>query len=226
MNTLNLKFVFSHLLFFVLIPLLVIGQPQNRTSQTQSGKAEIKLTAPDIKMALEVIKANTMSLPGFLPGSRTKMSSGKFSEADALALYLLKFHQQTKICPPIKLAAELVKKINDSELHKKAVTIFWLEYSTTSDLNEGLDKPDALQDNFEYYILTKQTERLKIQNARLQGYVGSDEAWRKAMASQEKTWQKSSARQNEYILTRETYRVILDAQAAIIAAKYAVQSAH
>lgn len=216
--------VFYNFIFLFLLMFSITIQAQKETVKKVEKKNGVTLTDSDIKMANEVISENTYSLPGFTTGSHSNVSTGKFSEADALVLYMLKFHHRNKVCPPIKVVAEAVEKINDTNIHKKAVTIFWKDYSTTSDLNENLDKPGRLHDDFEFYILTKQTERLKIQNAKLQGFVGSDEAWRKAMNSQEKSWQKSKEREDEYILTRDTYRVILDAQAAVAAAKYAVAS--
>jgi len=184
------------------------------------------ITTSDVALAKRVIKENTMSIPGFGVGSRVKISSGKFSSSDALVLYMLKFHHQTKVCPPIAVVAEALKRLNDSRVHKKAVAIFWKDYSTSSDISDSLLKPNFLKDNFEWYVLTKQTERLKISNTRLQGFVGSDVAWRRAMDAQQKFWEKSRAREDEFILKRGAYRVILDAQAAVADAERAAASGY
>ena len=196
-------------------------------SQPKKNQAmEVRILKADIAMAKEVIQKNTMSIPGFGVGSRVNVSSGAFSEADALVIYLLKFHQSSKICPPIAVVAETLKKLKDTKVHKKAVSIFWLDYSTSSNLNESISQSNFVRDSFEWFILTKQTERLKISNARLQGFVGSDEAWRRAMNSQYQSWQKSTSREEEYILKRDAYRAILDAEAAVNAAERAVSSGY
>ena len=115
---------------------------------------------------------------------KVKMGSGNFSSSDALVLYLLKFQKRYTISPPIEVVSNILTKLNDKEINKKAVALFWMQYSTTSDVNEGIGKPTFLKDIFEWYILVKQTEKMKISNARLKGYVGAEEAWRKAMNSQ------------------------------------------
>ncbi len=115
---------------------------------------------------------------------KVKMGSGKYSSSDALVLYLLKFQKRYTICPPFEVVSNILTKLNDKEINKKAVALFWMQYSTTSDVNEGIGKPTFLKDIFEWYILVKQTEKMKISNARLKGYVGAEEAWRKAMNSQ------------------------------------------
>jgi len=61
---------------------------------------------------------------------------------------------------------------------------------------------------------------LKIRNARLQGFVGADAAWRRVMDSQQNFWEKSQSRDDEFILHRDAYRAIFDAQAAVAAAVY------
>ena len=183
---------------------------------------EAMIAPGDIEMAHQVIRENTRSIPGFGAGSRVTVSSGRFSSSDALVLYILKCHQQTRVCPPIAVVAGALTKLKDADVHKKAVVIFWKDYSTTSNLNEGLDKPTFLRSSFEWYILTKQTERLKIRNARLQGFVGADTAWRRAMDSQQKFWEKSQSREDEFILRRDAYRAVFDAQAAVAAAERAV----
>lgn len=213
---------------FLIHPLILWSDTSfcQNLNQKNAQQPIVTLTAADIIMAKEVIQSNTMTLPGFTPGSQVKVSSGNFSAADALVLYLLKFHYQTKICPPLTIVAEALKKLNDTDIHKKAVSIFWLDYSTCSDLNEHITKPDALKSDFGWYILTKQTERLKISNARLAGYVGSDEAWRRAMNSQQQFWEKSRSREDEYLLTREAHRATFDAQAAVAAAERAIVSGY
>lgn len=201
--------------FIVLLGMFVMSMPVCEA-------AEVMITVADIEMAHQVIGKNTRSLPGFNVGSRVTVSSGRFSSSDALVLYILKFHQQTRVCPPIAVVAGALTKLKDADVHKKAVVIFWKDYSTTSNLNEGLDKPTFLRSSFEWYILTKQTERLKIRNARLQGFVGADTAWRRAMDSQQKFWEKSQSREDEFILRRDAYRAVFDAQAAVGAAERAV----
>ncbi len=184
------------------------------------------ITTSDIALAKRIIRENTRSIPGFGIGSRVEISSGKFSSSDALVLYMLKFHQQTKVCPPIAMVAEALKKLNDSKVHRKAVAIFWKEYSTSSDINNRLLSSNFLKNNFEWYIFTKQAERLKISNRRLKGFIGSDVAWRSAMDAQRKFWQKSRTRKDEFILNRDSYRVILNAQAAVAAAERAAVSGY
>ncbi|MEW6443231.1 MAG: hypothetical protein AB1640_20030 [bacterium] len=173
------------------------------------------VTAADVEMAKAVIQKNTMTLPGLNPGSTFQISAGSFSAADALVIYLLKFHQKNQVCPPIEAVSEALKKLKDAEVHKKAVAMFWKDYSSSSDVGSGLEKPNFLRDTFEWYILTKQTERQKIANARLAGYVGADEAWHRAMESQRASWEKSTSRESEFILKRGAYRVSLDAEAAV-----------
>ena len=72
-------------------------------------------------------------------------------------------------------------------------------------INEGLNNPAFLRNSFEWYILTKQ---LKIRNTRLQGFVGADAAWRRAMDSQQKFLEKSQSREDEFVLRRDAYRAI------------------
>ncbi len=141
-------------------------------------------------------------------------------------IYLLKFHQQTEICPPLAVVGDVLTKLDDAEVHKKAVSIFWKSYSSTSDVGQDLKQDNFLRDNYEWFILTKQTERMKIQNARLEGFVGADESWRKVMNDQQKYWERSKSGDNEYILKRESYRVMLDAAAAADVAERAIQSGY
>lgn len=204
---------------------LFIGAGMIGAMQTTPAAAGL-ITASDVALAKSVIAKNTRSLPGMTVGSRVKVGSGNFSTSDALILYMLKFHQQTTLCPPIAAVAEALKRLNDAEVHKKAVAIFWREYSTCSNLDASIRKPDFLESTFEWYILTKQTERLKISNARLQGFVGSDEAWRRAMNSQQQFWEKSRSREDEFLLKRGAHRVTLDAQAAVADAERAVAGAY
>ncbi|MDP4186222.1 MAG: hypothetical protein Q8862_13840 [Bacteroidota bacterium] len=53
-------------------------------------------------------------------------------------------------------------------------------------------------------------------------YVGAEEAWSKAMSSQQKSWQKSVEREDEFILKRDASRVIINTQDAVDAAAKAV----
>ncbi len=182
------------------------------------------LTPQDIGLAKAVIGKNSMSLPGLLPGSRFTVSSGAFSNADALVLYLLKFHRDTGVLPPIAAVARMLVRLNDTEVHKKAVAIFWRDYSTAT--GNDLNAPNFLESNFEWYVLTKQTERMKISNARLQGFVGSDSAWRRAMDAQQKYWERSVGREEAFILKRGGERVLLDAEAAVAEAERAVASGY
>jgi len=182
------------------------------------------LTPQDITLAKAVIEKNSMTLPGLLPGSRFTVSSGAFSNADALVLYLLKFHRDTRILPPIAAVARMLERLNDAEVHKKAVALFWRDYSTAT--GNDLNAPNFLGSNFEWYVLTKQTQRMKITNARLQGFVGADAAWRRAMDAQQKYWERSTARENEFILKRGAERVMLDAEAAVAEAERAVASGY
>jgi hypothetical protein len=57
-------------------------------------------------MARGVIPATTMWLPEFGVGSRVKVSSGNFNASDVLALYMLKLHYHTKVCPSLAPVAE------------------------------------------------------------------------------------------------------------------------
>ena len=157
-----------------------------------------------------------MTIPGFGTGSSIKMGPGALSAVDALVIYMLKFHLQHRICPPISVVAATLEKINDSRYAKKAAALFWKDYSTAAGAS-------SLEQSFEWYINTKATEKNKIANLRLQGYVGADEAWQKAMHSQRSTWEKSTQRRDAYILKRDAYRVILDAQAAVAAAEQALR---
>jgi len=195
-------------------------------SATGATSTQINITSADVAMARDVIRANTRSLPGFGVGSRVKVGSGKFSASDALVLYMLKFHHHTKVCPPIAVVAESLKKLNDTRVNKKSVAIFWKDYSTSSDLNSNLSTPNAFRKSFDWYILIKGTERAKIANMRLQGFVGADSAWRKAMNSQHQFWEKSRAREDEFILKRGAYRALLNSQAAVAAAERAVRSGY
>ena len=52
----------------------------------------------------------------------------------------------------------------------------------------------------------------------MQGFVGADAAWRRAMDSQQKFWEKSQSRDGEFVLRRDACRAIFDAQAAVAAA--------
>jgi hypothetical protein len=149
-------------------------------------------------------------------GSTVKMGPGNFSSADALVIYMIKFHKKAKICPPISVVAEALKKIHDTNYAKKAVAVFWRDYSTGSG-------HVSLSEAFDWYINTKAAQKHKISNMRLQGYVGSGEAWQRAMNSQRSSWEKSTQRQDEYILKRGAYRAILNAQAAVDAAERAIR---
>ena len=182
----------------------------------QTSASGITITAADVNMAQAIIKKNTMTVPGMAIGSSIKMGPGNFSAGDALVIYMIKFHHQNKICPPISVVAEALQKLNDTNYAKKAVAVFWKDYSSASGTS-------SLSDSFDWYINTKATEKHKINNARLQGYVGAGEAWQKAMNSQRSSWEKSTQRQDEYILKRGAYRAILNAQAAVNAAELAIR---
>ncbi|MBN2091251.1 hypothetical protein JW964_16695 [candidate division KSB1 bacterium] len=215
------KIIISLLALFIVINGRNIISGQN-VKQNNSQKAMVTITPADIAMAKEVIQSNTKTVPGYTPGSQAKISAGNFGAADALVLYLLKFHQQTRICPPIAVVTEALKKLKDSEIHKKAVSYFWLDYSTSSGLDQHIAKPNAFRNDFDWYILTKFTERLKYSNIRDAAYVGADQAWRRAMNSQQQFWEKSQARNDEYLLKRDANRAVFDAQAAVAAAEKAV----
>ncbi|MDP4206907.1 MAG: hypothetical protein Q8859_13030 [Bacteroidota bacterium] len=192
----------------------------NSKQTTNHSNTPISISNSDIAMAQQVIDNNTMTLPGFVPGSSIKSGPGPFCPSDALVLYMLKFHQQTKTCPPIAVITESLKQLNDIEFNKKAVSIFWQEYCNYQKVD--ISNANFLHDYFEIYILKKHTNRLKITNARLQGYVGAEEAWSKAMSSQQKSWQKSVEREDEFILKRDASRVIINTQDAVDAAAKAV----
>lgn len=187
-------------------------QPQTAPSQAASG---ITITAADVAMARRVIQDNTMTVPGMAIGSSIKMGPGNFSAADALVIYMIKFHQQNNICPPISVVAAALQKVHDSRYAKKAAAVFWRDYSTASG-------HASLAESFDWYINTKATEKHKISNMQLQGYVGAGEAWQRAMQSQRSSWEKSTQRQDEYVLKRGAYRAILNAQAAVAAAERAI----
>ena len=57
---------------------------------------------------------------------KVKMGSGNFSSSDALVLYLLKFQKRYTICPPIEVVSNILTKLNDKEINKKAVALFWM----------------------------------------------------------------------------------------------------
>ena len=190
--------------------------PPPAKEDAQQTPGDVQLTAADLAMARQVIEDNTMTIPGFGTGSSIKMGPGALSAVDALVIYMLKFHLQHRICPPISVVAAALEKINDSRYAKKAAALFWKDYSTAAGAS-------SLEQSFEWYINTKATEKNKIANLRLQGYVGADEAWQKAMHSQRSTWEKSTQRRDAYILKRDAYRVILDAQAAVAAAEQALR---
>lgn len=185
--------------------------------------AEVVVTPADIAMAREVIAANTMNLPGLLPGSSTTAGPGPLSGADALALYLVKFHQQTGVCPPAEVVAEMAAQLEETETHRKALAVFWRDYSTARREPGSLEDPGHLRESFEWYIAAKQAERLRRGNAALEGFVAADEAWRKAADAQRESWQRARDREDAYIVERDAYRVLLDGQAAIAAAEAAVQ---
>ncbi len=194
-------------------------RPQNPKTPGKAlppSQGDISITAADVAMAKQTIKRNTMTVPGMAIGSKIKMGPGDFSASDALVIYMIKFHQRHNICPPISVVAEALQKVHDANFAKKAVAVFWREYSTSSGRL-------SLADSFDWYINTKATEKHKINNARLQGYVGAGEAWQRAMNSQRSSWEKSTQRQDEYILKRGAYRAILNAQAAVDAAERAIQ---
>jgi hypothetical protein len=182
----------------------------------QTSAPGITITAADVNMAQTIIKKNTMTVPGMAIGSSIKMGPGDFSAGDALVIYMIKFHHQNKICPPVSVVAEALQKLHDTNYAKKAVVVFWKDYSSASGTS-------SLSEGFDWYINTKATEKHKINNARLQGYVGAGEAWQKAMNSQRSSWKKSTQRQDEYILKRGAYRAILNAQAAVDAAERAIR---
>jgi len=198
-----------------------IAETQSKTSTNNS---PVEITDTDIAMAQQVIENNTRTLPGFNPGTSVRSGPGPFCPSDALILYMLKFHQYSKMCPPIAVVVESLKQLNDEEFNKKALAIYWQEYSTYKKFE--LNSASFLSDYFSLYILTKYTNKLKISNAHLQGYVAADEAWSNAIQSQQKSWQKSTDNENEFILNREGYRVTLNAQAAADAAARAVSSGY
>jgi len=187
-------------------------QPRSEPSQAAS---QIAITAADVSMAKRIIQDNTMTVPGMAIGSSIKMGPGDFSAADALVIYMIKFNQQNNVCPPISVVAAALQKVHDTNYAKKAVAVFWKDYSTASG-------HASLSESFDWYINTKATEKHKISNMQLQGYVGAGEAWRRAMQSQRSSWEKSTQRQDEYILKRGAYRAVLNAEAAVAAAERAI----
>jgi hypothetical protein len=182
----------------------------------------VAITEADVRWARQLIENNTMTLPGFTPGSRVKVGPGAFSASDALVLYLLKFHKDYKICPPLEVVSSMLSKLNDTELNRKSVGVFWMNYSTTSDVDDHLEKASFLKDRFTWYLDVKKTVKLKRSNARLRGLVGAEEAWSKAMLAQKKYWRKSTQRETEFILKRDAYRAVLDAENAVGQAEKAV----
>ena len=189
-------------------------------AQGSTKSANVSITPADIDMAQEIINKNTYTLPGAAIGSTFQLGPGPFSPADALVIYMLKFHLQTKSCPPLPVVIESLQKLNDAESSKIAVAAYWQQYSGYTDLD--LNAPNYLHDWFNNYIVIKFTKRTNAANARLEGSVGAAEAWSKAMSSQQKSMQKSADRQDDYILNRDTYRGILNSQAAVDAAAKAV----
>lgn len=182
----------------------------------QKSAAGITITAADVNMAKKIIKNNTMTIPGMAIGTSVKMGPGNFSAADALVIYMIKYHKKNNLCPPVSVMAAVLPKIHDTSYAKKAAAVFWKDYSSASGHS-------SLPESFEWYINTKSTEKHRISNMRLKGYVGAGEAWQKAMNSQRNSWEKSTQRQDEYILKRGAYRVILNAQAAVDAAERAIR---
>jgi len=198
-----------------------IETKQSETELQGSAKSvNVTITPADIVMAREVINENTYTLPGAGIGSTFQLGPGPFSPSDALVIYMLKFHLQTKLCPPLPVVVESLQKLNDAESSKSAVAFYWQQYSSYTDLD--LKAPNYLRDWFNNYMVIKFTQRTNAANARLGASVGAAEAWSNAMNSQQKSMQKSVDRQNEYIQDRDNYRGILSSQAAVDAAAKAV----
>ena len=206
------------------VPEPVAAEAPEPMQQPVPREGAVVLTPADVSMAKSVIQQNTMSIPGFGVGERIQVGTGSFSPADALVLYFLRFHRERGVCPPVSAMSQALTQLNDAEVHRKAAAIFWLDYSSAKNTGPFISKPTGLRDAFQWYISTKQTERLRISNARLQDFVGATEAWRRAMEGQRQFWEKNQAREQEFILKRGAYRTLLDAQAAVAAAQNAVGS--
>lgn len=192
--------------------------------KSSSNSTSINITQSDVALAKEIIEKNAMSLPGMAIGSMIKYTPGPFCPSDALIIYMLKFHQLTKSCPPLAFVIESLQKLDDIEFNKKSAAIFWQMYCSISDV----DVTDAnfLSTYLDLYCVNKLGNRFKMINTRLEGFVASEEAWSKAMKSQQQSWQKSTERQIEYILNRDAYRVVLNSQAAVDAAARAVSGGY
>ncbi len=195
---------------------------QSSRSPQKPKTPNITLTNADIAMAKEVIEANTMTIPGYAIGSTRKLSPGDFNVTDALMLYMLKFHQQTKTCPTLAEINAAVVKTTESNIFRKAAVTFWKEYTTTSDFGKNLGNPDFLKSHFNWYILIKFNTKMKVINAREEASVASQEAWNRAMNSQQRTQDRTIERENENSLQRDANRAILNSQSAIDAAEKAI----
>jgi hypothetical protein len=176
--------------------------PKRQDPASAPERVDVVLTPVDLRMARSIARR-------------------ELSPADTLVLYLFKFQARTRVCPAFAVVDTLLGRLRDSELNKRAVRRFWQDYSTTTDADDNMSDPGDLARNFDWYILVKGTERLRRSNARLKGHVGSAEAWQRAMSSQQRSWERSRAAADEFILKRDAYRVALDAGAAVAAAERA-----
>jgi len=174
----------------------------------------VALTPADVSMAKAVIEENTFSLPGFTTGSRVRTGPGPFSPADALVLYALKYHHQGKGCVPAEWLAQALVQTKDTETAKRSATAFWSEYCAAQG-EKSKAEADGLKQDFEWYINTKLSKRLKRSNAALEAQVKSEEAWRRAMESDRKSRDTQRSQEDQARLLRDSYKTEWAAQAAV-----------
>lgn len=164
--------------------------------------ARIEVTPEELDMANEIIEANTMKLPGFMPGSTMESGPGPLNDVDQVVLLALKMRQKVGGLVPYEDFAPVLQKIEGSDWNKNAAAKFWAWYR---EVTLKADEPWTVREGFESYIQMKYTAKMRLQNRQLEANVAAEEAWRRAVESQRQFNEGIAAREEKGRLDREFY---------------------
>lgn len=167
-------------------------------------------------MANAVIAENTLTLS--LPGlGTTKDGPGPLTEADRLVLLALKFYHQRKALVPFGEFHQRLAPREPQERYRQVAEEFWAWYREAAGKNQA-DQLGGYKSEFSTYIAMKNTARRRAANKRIEGYVASEAAWRRAMDSDRRTRERSAQRADEAQKAREERLRDWNVQAAEAAA--------
>ncbi len=174
------------------------------------------LSEQDVAMANAVIAENTLTLS--LPGLGTSVDGpGPLTEADRLVLLALKFYHQRKALVPFGEFHERLAPLDSQERFRQVAEEFWAWYREAAGKNQA-DQLGGYKSEFSTYIAMKNTARRRAANKRIEGYVASEVAWRRAMDSDRRTRERSAQRADEAQKAREERLRDWNVQAAEAAA--------